>query len=167
MTRKKSNIYKKHKFVAGSLWKYPETLRQKHSWVSIMLLMHCNSCFKHHLLGWDAVHLCTTRQGHWHPNTQTRVTGRTALKHKLAPRHFPTEPQITLMSTHSTCRTRTCFHNRWQEAPAASTDNWAAGSFIYYQLCPVSINHLHLAALWLRCHSRPQCGWHAGKQWGC
>lgn len=160
MTRRKWNIYNTH---ATCVWE---------SWID---LEHCVRNIHDHPLCCSCIAIAvlntTCLAGmQYICALHTRVTDTQsiqALKHKPAPLHFPIELQITLMSTNSTCTTQSYFHNRWQEAFVASVNNWAAGSCIYYQLCPVSINHLHRAAFWLRCHSRPQCGWHAGKQWSC
>lgn len=115
-----------------------------------------------HMLSWDAAHLCVSHtHTHIHRGSLTHckqrqvcVTETTHLSnHKVAPWLFP--PQI-LLSRWCQRYTQHYFWNRWQEAAAASSNSkWAVGLFIYDQLCPESINHLHLSAFWLRCHSRP------------
>lgn len=108
------------------------------------VLMHCNWCFKHRLVGWmHRTHLGDRHTIHLH--TQRHRTHRNSL---LLPCSTSSH-----WSQH-TCRIQSYFHNRWQEA--SENRNRASGLFIYYWVSPVSINHLHRSASWLRYHSSRQ-----------
>lgn len=128
-------------------------------------LMHYSSCFKRHLPGWDAAHLCITASGSVTHCKHTEK-GVHLIKDALILHLFSIDPPVTLMPTNMQQR---YFHHRWQEAAAASSEQQMGGRFVYLWSTLVlrALITCIAPALWLRCHSSPQWGWHAGKQWSC
>lgn len=142
-----------------AIWmKINKTNQKEHGQIFCCCKYHfCSACFVH-FNSWlsntcfpGMQHICTPHTlCHWHTaNTKTGVYYGALTKTWTS--CAPLNPSCHTDAS----KQQHCFHNRWQEAavPSASS-NWAFGSFIYYHLCPVSINHLHRSAFWLRCRIR-------------